>query len=130
MAVLQVLAMLVVILLMAFMIEAAVEFFIGKAFEKFPKLKPYSWCLMYVAAVAGIAGAMLYQFDMLNLLSRFVDLVPPIPITGFGMVLTGLTIGRGSNAVHDVYKKFFFKPPLEQSLPPTVFDDRVRQVIP
>ena len=105
-----VLAILGVIFFAAFLIEALVEYLFGQPFEHFPALKPYQWLLMYVSAAVGVAGAFIYQFDLLSILSSYLG--APLSVTWFGVLLTGLAIGRGSNFLHDAVAKFFVKPTL------------------
>jgi hypothetical protein len=104
----NVLAFLAVILLIAFLVESLVEYLFGQFFAHIEALKPYSWCLMYIAAAVGVLGAFHYQLDLVSLLSIYLGL--SISISWFGMVLTGLAIGRGSNYIHDIVVKFFTKP--------------------
>jgi uncharacterized membrane protein AbrB (regulator of aidB expression) len=106
----SVLGILAVIFLMAFLVEALVEYVFGKPFDHVEILKPYKWLLMYIALAVGVAGAFIYQFDVIHLLSDWLKV--PIAVHPFGMALTGLMIGRGSNFVHDVIKKFFQNDPL------------------
>jgi hypothetical protein len=96
------------VFLLALMIEAVVEYFLGPIFDTAAWLKPYKWALMYVAAVVGILGCWIYQFDIMYLMGGYLSidggfLQQPSP---FGIVLTGLTVGRGSNAVHDLIMRF------------------------
>jgi hypothetical protein len=48
-----------------------------------------------------------------NLLSRYLSVISGvdqvIPVTTFGYIVTGAAIGRGSNYLHDLVKKFFAK---------------------
>jgi hypothetical protein len=108
MSVLTILSILAVILLMAFLVESLVEYFFGAIVNNVPKLAPYKWLLMYVAAGVGVAGAFIYKFDLLYLLGGFMEV--NIPSTWFGVLLTGLGIGRGSNFIHDIVQKYFIKP--------------------
>ena len=106
----SVLAILAVIFLMSFLVEALVEYVFGQPFEHYEVLKPHKWLLMYIALAVGVAGAFIYQFDVLHLLSEWLK--SPMEIHPFGMALTGLMIGRGSNFVHEIIKKFFQNDPL------------------
>lgn len=106
----NVLSTLGLVFLVSFMVEAGVEYVFGTPMDKVEKLKPYKWALMYIALGAGVAAAFLWQFDFVSLLSQAATPQPvdsPIPPTVYGMVLTGLTIGRGSNAVHDLITSIF-----------------------
>lgn len=103
----------IVTLLIAFLIETLVEYLFGTAFDKISALTPYKWTLMYVAMIVGIGAAFLYQLDLINLLSQFLssssNVVYILPVTPFGIVITGAAIGRGSNYLHDIYDRFFKK---------------------
>lgn len=93
-------------------VESVVEAVLGEPFNHMPKILPYKWLLKYVAFAVGIGGAILYKFDFISLLSTwFSTLIPEappmsLPVTYYGMILTGCTIGRGSQAVHDLYQKW------------------------
>jgi hypothetical protein len=100
-----VLGLLGIILLLAFLVESLVEALFGPAFDKIAILTPWKWCLMYVAMIAGVIGAFVYGFDLLALLSAYLKV--NLPSTPFGILLTGLAIGRGSNYVHDIVTRFF-----------------------
>jgi len=105
---LSVLSILAVIFLLAFLTESLVEYLFGAIVEHVPALDPYRWLLMYVAAGVGVTGSFIYQFDLLHLLGDYVS--AEIPVHWFGVLLTGLSIGRGSNYLHDLVKKYFVKP--------------------
>jgi hypothetical protein len=98
---------LAVIFLLAFLVESSVEYLAGEPFNRIPALQPHKWLLMYVACGVGIAGAFVYQFDLLWLLAHYfgVDLVH----SPFGIVITGAAIGRGANYLHSLVKRFFVK---------------------
>ena len=104
----NVLAILAVIFLLAFLVESLVEYLFGQVFEHVPALVPWSWCLMYIAAIVGVLGAFIYKFDLLFLLAVYLGV--PLISSWFGIALTGLAIGRGSNYLHDIVVKFFDKP--------------------
>ena len=104
----QVLGTIGVILLLAFLVESLTEYLFGAACEHIPALKPFSWCLMYVAAAVGVGGAFVYGFDLLVLAGQFFE--QPIQSNPFGVAITGLAIGRGANYIHDIFKRFFKKP--------------------
>jgi hypothetical protein len=94
-----------VIFLLAFLIESLVEAVLGTPFDKIPALTPYKWVLMYAALIVGVVGAHVYQFDLLALLSVYLG--APIQNTFFGVTISGLAIGRGSNYLHDLVQKWF-----------------------
>lgn len=113
-------ALILVITLLAFLVESLTEYFFGKLVENIPALKPFGWLLMYIAMAIGIAGAWVYQFDLLYLLGNFLEemltiqggapVVLNVPLTWFGITLTGMGIGRGANFIHDAVSKYFVKP--------------------
>mgnify|MGYP005820269439 CR=1 FL=1 len=104
----SVFGVLAVIFLLAFLVESLVEYLFGAPFEHIAVLAPYKWTLMYISMAVGILGAFVYQFDLLALLSQFVEV--PMAITTFGIILTGCAIGRGANYLHDLVKTYFVKP--------------------
>ncbi len=103
-----VLSTLGVILLLAFLVEALVEYIFGQLVEHVAVLKPYSWALMYVALAVGVAGAFIYRFDLIYLIGGWLE--SPIEMHPFGIVLTGLAIGRGASFIHDIIQRFFASP--------------------
>lgn len=110
----KVVALIALIMLLAFLVESIVEYFFGKIVEKVPALQPYAWVLIYVAMVIGIGGAWVYHFDLIYLLSLFMEetlsVQLDLPTTWLGITLTGMGIGRGANFIHDIWKRFFVKP--------------------
>ena len=94
-----------IILALAFLTETLVEFLFSDIFLKFPKLAPYAWTQKYIAVVVGIGGAFIYQFDLLYLLADFFGV--PLVHSAFGIVMTGIGIGKGSNYLHDFIMRFF-----------------------
>lgn len=105
----NVLVILAIVLFIAFLIETLVEFVLGTLFDKIPKLAPLKWTIMYVAIAVAIFAAFLYRLDLVSLLAQFLG-TNDIPQTTFGIVVTGVAIGKGSNYLHDLFKKFFVKP--------------------
>jgi hypothetical protein len=110
----EVLLVFLVMILVAFLIETLVEAVLGTPFEKIPKLKPFKWTLMYIAIAVGIYAAIWYQFDLVFMLATFLG-ATSIKISIFGMVVTGCGIGKGSNYLHDIFKKYFVKPTIENT---------------
>jgi hypothetical protein len=98
-------ALIVVVFLLAFLVETLVEAIFGTVFEKWPVLKPYKWTQMYIAMIVGVVGAFIYKLDLVALLSGYLG--AGIGQNTFGVVLTGLAIGRGSNYLHDLVSQFF-----------------------
>ena len=103
----QPLAILVIMVMVAFLIETLVEAIFGPVFDKIPALTPHKWALMYVALVVGVVGAFIYRFDLLAILSGYLQSEPPIAVGPFGIVITGLAIGKGSNYLHQLISRFF-----------------------
>ena len=105
----NVLLILVVVLFIAFLVETLVEFVTAPLFNKVPILTPYKWTVMYVAIAVAITAAFLYKLDLIYMLAQFLG-VDSIPQTVYGIVATGIAIGKGSNYMHDLIQKFFVKP--------------------
>jgi nitrate/nitrite transporter NarK len=101
----EILGTLGTILLLAFLIETLVEALFGRIVDHVPALLPYKWALIYVAVAAGIAGAWVYQFDVIYLASRFME--APVNITPFGMTVTGIAIGMGAGYIHQIISTYF-----------------------
>jgi len=107
--VLPVLSLLVVILLVAFFIETLVEFVFSDLFLKIPGAEKFHWTVKYVAIGVAIYAAFHYQFDLIALLANLLE-INMIQVSVFGIIVTGVAIGKGSNYLHDVFKRFFLKP--------------------
>ena len=85
---------------LAFFTEGLVEYIFGTPMDKIPKLAPFKWLLMYVAAIVGVGLTIHYKLDLMALILKSdPDMV--------GIVITGLTIGHGSNFLHQFISKFF-----------------------
>lgn len=93
-------------LLLAFLTESLTEYIFGTLFDKIPKLTPYKWTLMYVAAIVGVFLCIFFKLDLLYILTSitaiFAGQEPIIAITVPGMVITGVAVGRGSNFIHQL----------------------------
>lgn len=109
----EVMALILVVLFLAFLDESMVEFSLGVLFDKVPVLQPYKWMLMYVALGGGVALALVYNLDLVAQLAASLNI--PIPETIAGKILTGLAIGRGSNYINDIRDKFFSTKPAAPS---------------
>ncbi len=83
--------------------EGTVEYILGTPFDKFEKMKPYKWLLMYVSLGLGIFLAFYYALDIVALLGK--------PTSPVGMALTGIVMGRGANFVNDLWSRFLLKKP-------------------
>lgn len=104
------LAVLGIILLLAFLIETLIEFLFGTIVGYFPNwdIQPElrKSVIQTAAIAAGIGGAFLFHFDVLFLAGQFAEL-KDIPRTAYGMGLTGIAIGKGSNYIHQFISRFF-----------------------
>ena len=88
------------VLAIAFLIETLTEYIFGTPMDKIPKLAPYKWLLMYIAAIWGVGMCLFYKLDLISLIIQQ-------DATVVGIVLTGLAVGRGSNYLHQFISKFF-----------------------
>jgi hypothetical protein len=102
------LAILAIILVIAFIVESTVEFFFAPLFDNIPTLSRFKWIQMYIALGIGVLGSNIYQFDVIYLVGMYFK--QPIPVTMFGVILTGLAIGKGSNYLHDLIFDRILKP--------------------
>lgn len=75
--------------------EAIVEGFVAPIFDRYEKLKPHKFWLMYVAWAVGFA---LVFLSGINLFEQFI---PEYALVG--RVLTSIIAGRGSNFLHDLF---------------------------
>lgn len=105
----EVFATMGLVFLLAFLVETLVEFIFGTIAGFFPQWQvgqPVKASIIQVIAVmVGLGGAFLYRFDILYLFGTFSQI--PIEATPYGMAITGIAIGKGSNYVHQVITKFF-----------------------
>ena len=108
----EVVGLFLLIMFVAFIIEAMVEYFVGEIFNRFKVLADYKWTLKYAALAVGLLAAFNWRFDMVYILASYVKQLD-IEMTVLGTVLTGSAIGRGANFIHDLWSKFVKKPPLE-----------------
>lgn len=89
----------VLALVLASLVEGFTEYIFGTAFEKFTKLQPYKWLLMYISLIVGIGLMFYYQLDLIALIANMAG--ASLPVTPVGLVLSGLVIGRGANYAND-----------------------------
>jgi hypothetical protein len=110
--IMQLLGAFALVFALSLLVEALVEAAFGKPVEWVKAVAPYKESvLLYIAFAAGILGAFTYQFDLMFFMGEFVEY--PVALTPFGMVLTGLAIGRGSNFVHAFYQRMLnYKAPV------------------
>lgn len=93
---------------LAFICESMVEYI----FAPFAVMAPAKWKwiddyqpIKYVSLLVGVALALAYRLDII---SEVFGATAGWPVTG--QIITGLTIGRGSNYVHDFWSRYL-KPP-------------------
>jgi hypothetical protein len=86
-------------LFLAFSTESLTEYLFGTLADKITALKPYKWLLMYVAAIVGVGLCFWYQLDL-------VELIRGGEATWPGMLLSGLSVGRGANYINDLVSKY------------------------
>lgn len=91
------------VFVLAFLAEGMTEYLFADLFDLGGLDRKY---LKYVAAVVGVAMAVLYRLD---LLSAYFGLVAVHQAVGW--VLTGLVIGRGANYVHDLADRYIWHQP-------------------
>ncbi len=126
----EVLLILMLILLFSFLVETLVEFMFATVAHWIVGIVPKAEPLLFpqgdkpshirigiiqsAAVAVGIAGALVYQFDILSLLAEFLSKTTGAAIllksTTLSIVITGIAIGKGSNYLHDLIGKFFKKP--------------------
>lgn len=114
-----------IILFLAFLAETLTELIFGtfanllesiwpklEAILERPKFR--TSVIQLFAIGVGISGAFIYRFDVIYLLGQYLQEFAGapllIPITVFGIVITGVAIGKGSNYIHDLWKRFLVKP--------------------
>jgi len=102
-------AILAVILLLAFLVEGLVEYFFGTLFDQVAGLRQWRWLMLYLAAGVGVFGCLYYRFDLIHLRAEFLDVPGGLQVSTLGMVLTGLAVGRGANYLHDLVGRFFLR---------------------
>jgi hypothetical protein len=115
----QIVGLLLVTLLLAFLVETLVEFLFGELFNSIPALQPFSIVKKYIAIAVAIAYTFSYQLDLLYLIAQYVEIEWPTfaNVSIPGMLITGIAIGKGSNYLHGFIAKFFVKPSSPQDLP-------------
>jgi len=100
------LLLIVIVFVLAFLTESFVEYLAGTPFDKYPKLQPHKWLLMYVSVGVGILLAIYYRLDLIYLISQYVGVEwqPLADASIVGEIITGIGIGRGANFLHDLMK--------------------------
>lgn len=103
-----------VVLLLAFVAESSTEYFFGDLFDHIEVLKPYK-PLKYVAAIVGLIFAFWWKLDVIYLSTAILSELLnenlnnfPIALTNvstLGIIVTGVSIGRGSDYVHQLYNR-------------------------
>ena len=114
----SVLIVLGVLFLLAYLIETLVEFLVAPIFNNIQGLEKFKWLQRFIAVGVAVLGAFIYQFDLLYILSQFLAQIaqaePKIPLTPYGVAITGVAIGHGAAYLHDAVMKYFRKPELPQ----------------
>ncbi len=91
--------------ILAVSVEGGVEVLLGQPFKFLTKFLAYKeMILTYSGIAAGIFLAIFYQVDMIASLTAFAG-EGSIQTSTVGFVLSGLVIGRGSNAVNKFISK-------------------------
>lgn len=103
----NILAAIALTLVLAFVTESMIEYLFGQAAERIPVLKPYSWLLMYLAAIVGVGLALYYQIDLVSILANQAGY--SLAMSPVGMVISGLVIGRGANFASDFLARYLQK---------------------
>jgi hypothetical protein len=114
---------------LAFLVESFIEYLFGTPMDKIPKLQPYKWVLMYFALGAGAGLTFYYKLDLVAILPVWLAelLNKPLPNyepTTVGILLSGLSVGRGSNFLHQLMSKFFPVKPTQPDIPSTPYPYR------
>lgn len=81
-----------VFLILAFLAESLTEYLFGTWVKVYTK---------YVAVATGVALALNFRTDFFE---EFLGLTSYFPYVG--CILTGVLLGRGSNWLHDLWKRF------------------------
>lgn len=93
------LASLALLIALATVLNRVIEYALGTPFDKFEKLKPFRWLLMYASLALGVAAALIYNLDLLA--SEAFGFTPSL----FGRILTGVIISGGANLINDIWPK-------------------------
>jgi hypothetical protein len=110
----QITVLIAVAFSLAFLTESFVEYFVGIVFDKIKRLAPAKWTLAYVAALVGVGLALYWKIDLIaviaNGVAQMTNNEATWQVSWVGQVLSGITIGRGSNFLHDFLAKYLKKP--------------------
>lgn len=97
------LAALSLLIALSVVLNRVVEYAVGKPLdkisEKFEKVKPFRWLIMYVALALGIYAALTYDLDLLSI--EVFGLPPSL----LGKILTGVILSGGANLINDIWPK-------------------------
>jgi len=94
--------MLIVAFVLALATEGCVEAVLGRPFNFIKRIQPYKAdVLTYVGLVVGVLLSHYYQIDLIATTTVLAGSDFVIAASWVGFTLTGLIVGRGSNAVHD-----------------------------
>lgn len=106
------------VLFVSAILEAVVEFAFGIPADYVPWLtKNKGWMTPAVAVIIATVAAFTYRLDILYIYGQFIDAITMeisgvkldlgISQTWYGIAATGLLISRGSNWLHEFFKRFF-----------------------
>lgn len=98
----------VLALVLATLVEGFTEYIFGTAFDKFPKLTPYKWLLMYLSLIVGVVVCFYYAIDLVALIANNAG--ASLPNTPVGIVFSGLIVGRGADYINDFVSRWIVKP--------------------
>lgn len=122
MEVLQILAMAfglgVFVIFFSAIVEAVVEYLFGIPADYVPWLtRNKGWMIPVVSIGIGILGAFQFRLDLFYIYGQFLEgalaeisgtlIAMHIKITTLGIILTGILLARGSNFVHEIFKRWF-----------------------
>lgn len=103
-----------IIFLLAFLTESLTEYLLGELFNLVHRLAPDAPWILKIAAVqptvlkyasAGVGVYLalgVFQLDLVYLLATVLEVGEVIPQSNVGMILTGLSLGRGANFLHQI----------------------------
>ena len=97
------LAALSLLIALSVVLNRVVEYAVGKPLDKiserYEKVKPFRWLVMYVALALGIYAAITYDLDLLSI--EVFGLPPSL----LGKILTGVILSGGANLLNDIWPK-------------------------
>ena len=103
----MVMGLMLVMLLLAYVVETAVEFLFGELFRRIAILRGVGWCQRYIAVGVAVWLAFIFRLDLFYVLSEYLEFFwePLSQPSAAGTGLTGIMMGMGSSYLHDVIKQ-------------------------